>query len=281
MSKDAALAALLGLLVLPLLLVPFLPPEDMGGPSTSVLDGRPLPYETYTVRDGDSFASIAARYDIPLSYLLASNPGKDPDRLRPGEVLVLPDSGVVHTLRSGQTLDDLAATYGVEVGSLEWKGPGAEPQAGDQVFVPRPSTVPQAEAVRLGAGQAGRFIWPLRGRISSPFGWRVHPIRGGRHLHSGLDIAVPEGTPVHAAAAGRVSMTGWSGEYGVLVMIRHTEGYSTYYAHLSQAKVQEGQYVEQAQVLGLSGNTGMSTGPHLHFEIREGSVPVDPELYLP
>lgn len=281
MSKDAVLAALLGLLVLPLLLTPFLPAGDMGGPWTPSPEEPPLPYRTYTVREGDSFASIAAAHDVPLSYLLASNPSKDPDRILPGEVLVLPNGGVVHTLRPGQTLNDLAATYDVELASLEWKGGPAEPRAGEQVFVPRPTTVPQADALRLGAGQAGRFVWPLRGRISSPFGWRTHPILRERHLHTGLDIAVPEGTPIHAAAAGRVSQVGWSGDYGILIVVDHQGGYSTYYAHLSRTRVEVGQYVEQGQALGLSGNTGLSTGPHLHFEIREGAVPVDPLIYLP
>ncbi len=281
MNKDAALAALLGLLVLPLLLIPFLPHEDMGGPWSPSPEGPSLPYHTYTVQEGDSLANIAARYDVPLSYLLASNPGQDPGRLRPGDVLVLPNGGVVHTLRPGQTLNDLAATYDVEIAALEWKGGPAEPATGAQVFVPRPATVPQADAFRLGGGHTGRFVWPLRGRISSPFGWRTHPILRERHLHIGLDIAVPEGTPVHAAAAGRVAQAGWAGDYGILITVDHEDGYSTYYAHLRRAEVDVGQYVEQGQIVGLSGNTGLSTGPHLHFEIREGSVPVDPERYLP
>ncbi len=281
MSKDVTLAALLGLLVLPLLLAPFLPPRDVGGPSTLAPEMPPLPYKTYTVHEGDSLAAIAARHNVPLSYLLASNPTKDPDRIRPGEAVVLPHGGVVHTLRPGQTLDDVAATYDVAVSSLEWRGGPAEPRAGDRVFVPRPATVPHSDALRLGGGHRNQFIWPLRGRISSPFGWRTHPILRELHLHIGLDIAVPEGTPVHAAAAGRVSQTGWSGEYGILVVVDHEDGYSTYYAHLSRTTVTAGQYVEQGQVVGLSGNTGLSTGPHLHFEIREGAVPVDPQLYLP
>ncbi len=281
MSKDTAVAILLGLLVLPLLLTPFLPPGDSGGPWTPPSQEASIPYRTYTVKEGDTLSSIAAQHSIPLSYLLASNPRLLPDDLYPGDVLLLPQGGVVHTLRPGQTLNDLAATYGVEVSSLEWKGGPAGPTPGDHVFVPQPSSVPQADAIQLGASQAGRFVWPLRGRISSPFGWRTHPILRQQHLHIGLDIAVPEGTPVHAAAAGRVTQAGWSGDYGILVTVDHSDGYSTYYGHLSRLRVQVGQYVEQGQVLALSGTTGLSTGPHLHFEIREAGVPVDPVLYLP
>ncbi len=281
MNRDVALAALLGLLALPLLLLPFLPSEDMGGPSVHTLSRSSFPYETYTVRAGDSFSSIASRQGIPLEYLVASNPHQNPDNPEPGRVLLLPQGGVIHTLRSGQTLEDVAVTYDVDAASLKWDERTANPKPGAQVYVPNPGTVPQSDALKLGASEANRFIWPLRGRMSSPFGWRTHPIRGGRHFHSGLDVAVPEGTPVRASAAGEVTDAGWVGDYGILVIIDHGGGFSTYYAHLSQAVARPGQYVEQGQVIGLSGNTGLSTGPHLHFEIRRQGVPVNPEHYLP
>lgn len=281
MSKDGLWAALLGLLLLPLLLVPFIPAPQSGGPLTLPPGEPSLPYRSYTVRPGDTFVSIAERYGIPLPYLLASNPSTRPATLRSGQELILPDGGVVHTVRQGQSLSDLARAYSVEVTALRWDGAGGPPRAGDHVFVPRPSTVPRSTALNLGADHGTRFIWPLRGRISSPYGWRLHPILGERHLHIGLDIAVPEGTPVHAAAGGRVVEAGWSGGYGILVVVDHDDDYSTYYAHLSALRVSLGQYVEQGQLLALSGNTGMSTGPHLHFEIRAGGQPVDPEIYLP
>jgi len=280
-SKDFALAALLGLLALPLLLLPFLPSEDMGGPSGHTLLSASLPYETYTVRSGDSFSSIASRHGIPLEHLVASNPHHDPHNPKPGKVLLLPQGGVIHTLRSGQSLEDVAATYDVDVASLKWNTGADKPKAGGQVFVPNPRTVPQSDALKLGASEEVRFVWPLRGRISSPFGWRTHPIRGGRHFHAGLDVAIPEGTPVHASAPGVVTEAGWAGDYGILVIIDHGGGYTTYYAHLSHAKAKPGQYVEQGQLIALSGNTGLSTGPHLHFEIRRQGVPVNPEHYLP
>ena len=122
---------------------------------------------------------------------------------------------------------------------------------------------------------AAGLIWPLQGPITSPFG----PRWGG--FHPGIDIGVPEGTPIHAAAAGTVIWCGWDGGYGNLVVIDHHDGIATAYAHQSQIEVSCNENVDQGQVIGLVGSTGFSTGPHLHFEVRVNGTPVDPLGYLP
>lgn len=127
----------------------------------------------------------------------------------------------------------------------------------------------------------GKMIWPARGRISSPFGWRMHPILKSRRFHSGIDIAVPSGTPVQAADNGVVLISGWNGGYGYFIAIDHGKGISTAYAHNSRLLVKEGDVVTKGQTIALSGSTGWSTGPHLHFEVRENGTPVDPLKYLP
>ncbi len=121
---------------------------------------------------------------------------------------------------------------------------------------------------------SGRFIWPVNGTFTSPFGYRW-----GR-LHAGIDIAVPEGTPLRAADGGTVAIAGWTGGYGNYTCINHGGGVSTCYGHQSRIAVSVGQSVSQGQVIGYSGNTGNSTGPHLHFEVRIGGNPVDPMGYL-
>lgn len=124
------------------------------------------------------------------------------------------------------------------------------------------------------SGNPGGFQWPVSGPVTSPFGWRW-----GR-MHEGIDIAVPSGTPVHAAAAGTVIYAGWMGGYGNLVAIDHGGGISTAYGHNTSVTVAVGQHVDQGAVIAYSGSTGHSTGPHVHFEVRVGGSPRDPLGYL-
>ena len=126
----------------------------------------------------------------------------------------------------------------------------------------------------------GQFGWPVSGEITSPYGYRVHPIWGTTIYHSGIDIGVDEGTPVHAADGGVVVWSGWMGGYGYAVVIDHGNGLSTLYGHNSELAVDEGQSVAKGQVISYAGSTGNSTGPHVHFEVRANGDPVDPMGYL-
>ena len=128
-----------------------------------------------------------------------------------------------------------------------------------------------------GTGQLG---WPVSGEITSPYGYRIHPIWGTTIYHSGIDIGVDEGTPVHAADSGVIVWSGWMGGYGYAVVIDHGNGLSTLYGHNSELAVDEGQSVSKGQVVAYAGSTGNSTGPHVHFEVRENGDPVDPMGYL-
>lgn len=126
-------------------------------------------------------------------------------------------------------------------------------------------------------------MWPTWGFISSPFGWRRHPITRGQDFHTGIDIAGRNirGNPVYATGKGTVSFAAYRASYGYLVIIEHGYGYSTYYAHLSRIRVRAGQTVEAGTLVGNVGNTGDSTGPHLHYEVRRWGTPVNPMNYLP
>lgn len=123
--------------------------------------------------------------------------------------------------------------------------------------------------------------WPVHGRVSSSFGMRTHPVTGRRRAHSGLDLAAPTGTPVAAAAGGRVVRAGWAGGYGLLVAIDHGGGLVTRYAHLSRIDVRSDQRISDGTMIGAVGSTGTSTGPHLHFEVRIRGVAHDPRPWLP
>jgi murein DD-endopeptidase MepM/ murein hydrolase activator NlpD len=120
--------------------------------------------------------------------------------------------------------------------------------------------------------------------ITSLFGWRIHPITGDRRFHSGTDLGAPMGTPVLAAAKGQVEIADWVGGYGLTVIINHTGAQQTLYGHMSELFVQPGQWVNPGTVIGRVGSTGNSTGPHLHFEVRNltqnGWVATDPGTQL-
>ncbi len=127
---------------------------------------------------------------------------------------------------------------------------------------------------------SGTFIWPCNGPITSPFGYRTHPIFGTTIYHSGIDIGVDYNTPIHAADGGTVILAGWCGGYGNAVIIDHGNGLQTLYGHNTSVAVSEGQTVSQGQVIAYSGSTGYSTGPHCHFEVRRNGEAVDPMGYL-
>jgi murein DD-endopeptidase MepM/ murein hydrolase activator NlpD len=127
---------------------------------------------------------------------------------------------------------------------------------------------------------SGVLAWPVSGSVTSGFGYRIHPIFHVRKMHTGIDISAGMGTPIRAASGGTVVFAGWRGGYGKCVIISHSGGLATLYAHQSEILVWEGRSVKRGQVIGKVGSTGYSTGPHLHFEVRVNGSPVDPMGYL-
>lgn len=148
-----------------------------------------------------------------------------------------------------------------------------------------PTTAPRTTAPTTAApprsSSSSGFQWPVSGRVSSGFGYRVHPIFKTRRLHAGLDVGAGSGTPIYAAKGGTVLSAGWRNGYGNTVMILHDGGLVSLYAHQSRIATSAGASVDGGELIGYVGSTGWSTGPHLHFEIRVGGSPVDPRPYLP
>jgi murein DD-endopeptidase MepM/ murein hydrolase activator NlpD len=126
----------------------------------------------------------------------------------------------------------------------------------------------------------GMLAYPSDAATSSPFGWRIHPILGYRRFHAGLDFAASYGSTIRAADSGTVIFAGWYGGYGKAVIIDHGDGITTLYGHTSELYVAEGQGVQRGQAIASVGSTGLSTGPHLHFEVRNNGTPIDPASYL-
>jgi len=153
----------------------------------------------------------------------------------------------------------------------------------DLSIIKKNEVIIKNKAVKLrGEMRTKPSIWPLAasGRISSEFGWRYHPVLKRQEYHDGLDIAVNYNTPVISAAAGKVIFAGWSGGYGRLIKIKHNDQYTTYYAHLNKISVSIGQKIKKGQLIAYSGNSGRSTGPHLHYEVRKKGIPENPRKYV-
>jgi murein DD-endopeptidase MepM/ murein hydrolase activator NlpD len=127
---------------------------------------------------------------------------------------------------------------------------------------------------------SGNMSYPLVAQVTSPFGWRTHPIFGVRRFHTGVDLAGPNHSTIKAADSGSVLYTGWYGGYGKVVIVSHGNGMATLYAHLSKIAANVGDNVSKGDVIGYEGTTGFSTGPHLHFETRVNGVPNNPMNYL-
>ena len=229
----------------------------------------------YIVQPGDTLSGIAQHYDIDVETLMAANPNSS-DLIHPGDqLIILPTKGVVHQVNAGDTLWDIAHTYGIQVETIKTANakPSDQVAVGEQLFIPGARWGRADTAVARAS--VSRFIWPTKGEISSAFGWRW-----GR-LHAGVDIANDIGTYVMSARAGRVIWAGWRGGYGYAIMIDHGGGYVSLYGHLDDYFVEKGQYVRAGQRIASMGNTGNSTGPHLHFEIQKDGQPVDPVEFLP
>jgi len=138
----------------------------------------------------------------------------------------------------------------------------------------------KARFPNTGVFGTGQLLYPNDGAITSGFGWRRHPILGYSRFHAGIDFGASYGSTIRAADSGTVIFAGWYGGYGYTVVINHGGSIATLYGHTSKLYVREGQTVQQGEAIAAVGSTGLSTGPHLHFEVRKNGEPVDPMSYL-
>lgn len=239
-----------------------------------------LEVQSYTLVPGDTLSGIANRYDLRMDTLVSFNQIEDVRRLQVGTEFKIPNrDGLLHEVARGETLSGIAADYGTSVNAIL----DANDLASSTISVGQVLFVPDARMnstdLKLVLGEL--FVYPVRGRFTSGFGMRNDPFTGLRRFHNGIDLAGPVGTPIGAAMPGTVVHTETQiGNYGKFVIVRHDAGFQTLYAHLDRIGVRKGQYVSQGQRVGTMGNTGRSTGPHLHFSIiRNGSF-VDPLGFL-
>ena len=233
----------------------------------------------YVVREGDSLSQIANMFNVTTNTIVWANDIRNGAVIQEGQTLIiLPVSGINHTVVSGETAKGITAKYKGDYNEvLAYNSLTTESvvKVGDTIFVPggeiaTPTyTTPTRTATLRGAG-GPNYV-----------GYYLRPILGGRksqglHGYNGIDLATSYGAPIFAAAEGTVLISknsGWNGGYGNYVVISHSNGTQTLYAHNSQNIVYPGQYVVKGQVIGYIGSTGKSTGNHVHFEVRGGKNP--------
>lgn len=255
------------------------------GGAAEVAPRIPASFREHQLQPGESLSEIAERYGVSLTALVGANPDiSSLDRLPTGvELLIPPEEGLLVTLGQIDDLPQLLATYGVsplEVARANDIRSLLELQPGMLLFLPGVEPAAALERLARVREEELRYVWPLHGRITSYFGRRNLGM-GTSSFHRGIDVAAPTGTRVSAARSGTVVFSGWSTSgYGYLIRIRHSGGDETWYGHFSTLLVSEGDYVSQGDAIGLVGSTGISTGPHLHFELHESGTAVDPIGYL-
>jgi murein DD-endopeptidase MepM/ murein hydrolase activator NlpD len=236
-------------------------------------------WKSYTVRRGDSVSRIAANHALSMDAIIASNSITNAKRLCAGLIIRIPNmDGIPYTVRRGDSLLKISTAQGIPLEAIldanDIQSDAINP--GTVLFLPGARM--RAEDLKMALGEF--FIYPIRGRLTSPFGWRNDPFTGERRYHAALDLAANTGTPIKAAMDGRVSMVGVNSVYGKYIILTHSNGYQTMYAHMSVTSVRQGAYVNQGAKIGEVGSTGYSTGPHLHFAIYKNGRALNPLEFL-
>ncbi|MDR1695962.1 MAG: M23 family metallopeptidase [Endomicrobium sp.] len=246
---------------------------------------RDVRFRVYTVKLGDNLWKLAKQNGYSVHTLIGNNPQLTTYNIDAGQKILIPSSGgSLHPVQENDTWETISERYDVPAASLKLTNFGIfELVAGEYVFIPGkyPAVDLMNESMQEKYALRELFVSPLGGRLTSSFGKRVHPMTGKVSTHGGIDIAVPEGTWVGAAADGVVTLaSGGVGHYGTAVYIDHKNGYVTHYGHLSSLNVKTGQKVKARQLIAKSGSTGRATGPHLHFTVKKGSASLDPLKFL-
>jgi lipoprotein NlpD len=225
----------------------------------------------HVVKRGETLWRIARTYGVEARELMERNGIDDPRSVAVGTELRVPRARQVLDVPEAGELERRTASPGAPP-STSSEGPAEAPRS--PIATPASTTTSSLE--RAAEPRAGRRLaWPLKGVLYGRYG-----LRSGQR-HDGIDIAAPEGTPVNAAADGQVIFAGKQTGYGTLVILRHDGGLVTLYAHNARVLVKKGQRVRLGQPIAAVGQTGKTTGPHLHFEVREGTRPRDPLRFLP
>ena len=256
--------------------------------AASISDGL-SPVQEYHVQRGETLWDVAEKLGVTVRELIAANLVRVPNGISEGMKLRVPadgdflnldlpglsESSVIeggqYMVQPGDNVPAIASRYGINADQLRL----ANGIRNDIIYVGQILILPDKEEFILPA--VGEMRWPFYRR-----NWSFTISQGYKPDHAGVDFVLPEGVPIRAIADGYVTYAGWDNiGYGNMVMVFHGKNFYTLYAHLDVIEVKNGQKVDRENILGYSGNTGNSSNPHLHFEIREGFIPLNPCIYLP
>lgn len=236
--------------------------------------------QKYELQSGDILMRIANKFNRRIDTLVSWNEITDARRIRAGDEIFIPNQdGVLHTVKNGDSIDTLANLYNVKsVSILDINNLKSNKiVTGTKLFIPGA----RMSEFELGLVLGTVFLAPTRGTISSYYGYRISPVTGIRSFHGGIDVANNIGTSINVASYGTVSYVAYNNPvYGNMVLIRHLGGFQTLYGHLDRIYVKKGQRVGRGSQLGTMGNSGLSTGAHLHFTIILNGKTINPLKYV-
>ena len=239
-------------------------------------------YEEYTIGEGENLTTISRKIGVNLDTLVSVNKITNANKLKPGQKIIIPNrNGLLYTIKQNENIEDVASKYDIQLNRIlafNKIDEISDIEIGDDIFLPGAKYTLDERIEKFGQ----MFSLPVTvTRISSLFGYRVHPITKVRTKHTGVDIPGSLNTPVYAARKGKVIFAGYSGGYGNLVIVRHDKGYTTYYGHLNKITTKIGANVGVGVMIGRMGSTGNSTGSHLHFEVRRNGEALNPIDFIP
>jgi len=259
--------------------------ESAGGPSGTAAEIKEKAYgnqiSVYTVREGDTVSDISKMFDVSINTILWANNLKSAKDIKKDQnIIILPISGVKYVVKKGDTLKSIAASFKGDVDEIMRFNDFDE---NSKIVPGNEIIIPDGEISTSAPSSVSKSVAKAGGALVDALGYFMRPVTGGKRtqgLHGGcrcsVDIASKVGTPIYAAASGKVIIArsgGWNGGYGNYIVVSHSNGTQTLYAHLSKIFVTVGETVSKGDQIGGMGSSGNSTGTHLHFEIRGGKNP--------
>ena len=233
-------------------------------------------YRDYVVKKGDTIGGIAYKMGLrKIGTIFSANNISNARKVIEGTHLLIPSmDGVMYTVKKNDSVQMIAKEFGVSFEDILDANDITDEalNVGQRLFIPGASL--SKEEIRRALGEL--FIYPIKGKLTSPFGYRRDPFTGRRSFHSGIDLAAPQGTPIKVVMDGTISEMSFSRVFGNYMIVTHANGYQTLYGHVSAFKAKRGEKVVQGETIALVGNTGMSTGPHVHLSIYKNGKLVDP-----
>lgn len=248
------------------------------------LKAKDLMIVLHKIKNGENFWTVAKKYGVNIDTVVGANPELNDLKARLNQELILPSKrGVLHqVLDKEESLDLIAKLYKVDKEKIKQSNNLKNDKINilDVLFIPGAKPVYMSENLRQLYVKRSMFRSPLCGTYTSLFGTRIHPVTGEKHGHQAVDIRAKIGTWVGAAADGVVVFAGWDENLGYYVKIQHKDGYNTIYGHLSKIYVRPYQKVFAGKLIAKTGNSGRTTGPHLHFAIFKNGVALNPLNFL-